>query len=437
MNLEKNEFETVDIHLWEENPNHGPFTKGKYKKSYKRWGHTCCVFGGYMFVFSGEVDSDQEDISEGIFKICLEDIMNNMWSNVEFSVNGFEIKCRDSFSSVVIDQKWVMLFGHSQLVSLNDIIVYNFANQSFSKFICKRTLISRESHATALIHNRFIISYGGITIVKKKADYVDTSHKLCIIDYEDGIGVDIPDAAIDFSKHFKQRKSHTIISVQNVLMVFGGSTMTSVNKVVPDDLMDDMFLIKPYFFRKNNKNVKITDPFFSQISDSLFVRFSFEKVDYSGPKIKLHSHNVNQINHDLIIFNSGETVILDGSKLRVVCNTHVYCYSISRNWMFDIVTLADKMPKRISSTSISYLNAVFVYGGFNSQKRSLSNISIITFNFASQNPGMKCYSVDGKSAYETDDYELCVKKILYNINRKSEINNPVYTKRLFEKNEVL
>lgn len=437
MSMEKTIFEGIDNRLWEDNTNATHLSKGKYKKSFKRWGHTACVFGGFLFVFSGELDSNQIGVSEAIHKICLEDIMNNMWSEVEYTVNGFELLCRDSFASVLIDQKWVMLFGHSQLYSISEMIQYDFSSQIFSRIVPKHPLIPRESHACSVIHNRFIISYGGCTLAKKKSDSQDKSHKLTIIDYKDDLVLDLDDDLIANSKHFKPRKSHTIVEVNNRLMVFGGSTVTSINKVIPEDLLDDMFLIRTDFFKKVNKQAKIEEPYFTALSPTLYVRFTFEKIEYTGPKVKMHCHNANLVGEELVVFTCGETVIIDGTKPRVVCNTHVYAYSISKNCMFDILSLAEKIPKRISSTGSSSNNALFIYGGFNNHRKSLSSISVLTFLFNDKTLNQKTFSVDGKSALEMDDYELSIKKILYGMNRKNEIVNHNYSKNLFERNQVL
>lgn len=437
MNHEKQYFENVDLCLWEDNQPSIPLSKGKYKKSLKRWGHCSCIFGCFLYVFSGEIDSNQTNVSTSIHKICIEDIMNNMWSEVDYNLKGFELGGRDSFSSVLMDYKWLLFFGDAGGFSINEIISYDFSTQTFQKILTKKAPIARESHCSALLHQRFAVLYGGVTVTKKKTDPTDTSHKLSIYDGKEDVFLDLPDELITNGKHFKPRKCHSMTEFMNQLVVFGGSTITSVNKVIPEDLFSDMFLIKVDFFKCVDKNAKIDDLFFIQISQQLYVKFTFSKIEYMGPKLTLHSHNANVVGSDLVVFTCGETVIWDTNKQRVVCNTHVYAYSISINCMFEILTLADKMPKRVSGTSDGYLNGLLIYGGVNDHKKSLNTISMLTFNMKDRSVYPKTFSVDGKSANEMDDYEISIKRILYSMNRKNEIVNHNYAKKLFEKNQVL
>lgn len=437
MNLEQHYFESIEQNIWEENQQTIALSKGKYKKSFKRWGHVACLFGGFMFVFGGEVDTTLTEVPHCIYKIGLEDILNNLWSQVCATSKGIDLKGRDSFSAVVHEKRWLLLFGNCMGVSTNEILQYDFVNQAFSRVLLKKPTFAREGHASALIHNRFVVSYGGVSVFKKRSTEVDRGHKLSVWDLKEENFVDISDEVIANSNLFKHRKCHTLTEVSNQIVVFGGSTVNSVNRTNPDDLLSDMFLIQINFFRYQDKSIKIDDPNFVMISNDIYAKVSFVRVEYQGPRLQLHSHNASVLGKDLIIFTCGEIVIRDGNRNRVVCNTYVYGYSISGNTMFEISQLADKMPKRICSTAVSYLNGLFIYGGYNNQKKYLNSISIVTFNLQDKTLYPRTFSVDGRSAKDMDSYELSYKMIHYAQNRKNEIVNSRYGRRLFENNQIM
>jgi len=437
MDLEKEILQSVDVGLWEDHGNIHHHHKGKYKKSFRRWGHVACVFGGHMYVFGGEIDTNSTDVPHSIYKICLEDLMNNLWIVVNSHSKGFDFRGRDSLSSVVVDRKWILLFGNSLKTSISEIVIFDFLTQNVTRFNPKRTPIPREAHASALIHKRFIVSYGGVTVSRKRNVEIDRGHKLSVWDLKEESFVDIRDDVIVNGKVFRPRKNHSMTEVGGQLAVFGGSTVGSINKTNPEDLLSDMFLVRIDFFRHVNQKVKVDDPFFVSITDDTYAKASFLRVNYEGPRVQIHSHTANLVGNDLLVFTCGEVVIRDGSRQRVVCNTHVYGYSISHNSLFDIQTFAEKIPKRICSTSVGYLNATFIYGGFNNHKKSLNTISVLTFNFQDPSVFLRAYSVDGTPADQMDDHELGYKRLLYGMNRKNDIVNSRYGRRLFEKNQVL
>lgn len=436
MQLEPHYLDSVQIHLWEENQSTIALTKGKYKKAFKRWGHVACVFGGFMHVFGGEVDTNTPEATNHIFKIGLEDILNNMWSQVGSSSRGLEISGRDSLSAVQYEKRWFLLFGQCLGASTSEILQYDFVAQTVSLVTPKKTPIPREAHASVLIHNRFVVNYGGVTVAKRRNQEVDRGHKLSIWDLKENTFVDVPDAVIINAKLLKQRKCHSIVEVNNQLCVFGGSTLNSVNKTNPEDLLSDMFLVQIAFFQYVDRSVKIDDPAFVHISNDVFAKFAFARIDYQGPKVQLHSHNANVVGNDLVVYTCGEVVIKDGNRFRVVCNTRVYGYSISQNQMFEITQLRDKIPKRICSTSVGYLNALFIYGGYNNKKKSLNSISVITLNMKNKSLFSSTYAVEGKAANEMDPQELGLKRVLYSMNRKNEGVEPEYVRRLYAQNEV-
>lgn len=437
MDPERACFEAVEHRLWEDASPIHPLHKGRYKKSFRRWGHAACVFGGFMYVFGGEVDSNSAEVPVSFYKICLEDLLNNMWSLVSTTVKGFEVRGRDSLSSVVAGSRWMLLFGNSMKASLSEILIFDFRAQTLSRFAPPTPPIPREAHASALLHHRFVVCYGGITTIRKRNTEIDRGHKLSIWDIDLETFVDVPDDSIVNGTQFRPRKNHTLTEVGGQLAVFGGSTVTSINKTNPDDLFSDLFLIRLDFFEHAIRSVPVDDPLFVRVAPDVYAKAAFVRVNYDGPHVQLHSHNANLVGNDLLVFTGGEVVIRDGNRNRVVCNTHVYAYSIARNALFDVLSLADQLPKRICGTSVGYLNALFIYGGFNNMKKSLSTISVVTLSLADKSVFPRPYSLDGAHAEHMDDHELGYKRLLYGLNRKNDIVNSRYGRRLFERNQIV
>lgn len=435
MDLEQQYIARTEVHLWEDNQQPNLHQKGKYRKSFKRWGHVACLYGQYMFIFGGEVDTNIAEATNNIFKISLEDILNNSWAIVDSNSRKRDIVGRDSLTAVKYKNSWFLMFGQLVGQSTSEILEYNFTASTLSKVKLKADPIPREAHASALIHNRFMINYGGVTVVKRRGQDTDYGHKLSIWDLETNTFTDVPDTVILNANVIKQRKCHTIVEVNNQLCVFGGSTLNSVNRTNPDDLLSDMFVIQIAFFQYVDRSVKIDDPMFVHVSGSIYAKFALAPVNYQGPKVQLHSHNANVIGNDLVVYTCGEVVIRDEDRFRVVCNTHVYGYSISSNQMFEITQLRNKIPKRICATSVGYSNALFIYGGYNNKKKSLNSISILTFEMSDKVVFVRPYSVHGRSARDMTPEEETEKRLNYAMNAKSGVNS-TYANRLFEKNDM-
>jgi hypothetical protein len=357
-------------------------SKGNHSNALKRWGHSSCVYDNYLYVFGGEIKSSQGNLSNALIKICLEDLENNYWNKITPREMAVQITDRDSHSAVVLKNFWYILFGHFNGNSINQILVFNFIDQTLSSFEYAGAVVNREAHASCLVGDNFIISIGGHTTKNNKNIDPYKSLPINVTDLENRTSTDVAEACIKGWEFYKSRKEHSMVEYNKDLYVFGGHALYKKSKSPEEEIFTDMLKVKIDVCEGNqNLGNYFENLGFFHLNQRYSMRIVIEKVKYEGIQLALHSHTCNILKNGLMVFIGGETYDYSKGTDFVIYNKNFYCYSFNKNFMFEITSLVSAIPKRISHSSTNYGNSILVFGGINENKDFLNDIVFANFEF--------------------------------------------------------
>lgn len=405
--------------------------KGISTHCLKRWGHSAAVYENNLYIFGGELKASQNQQASIIFKICLEDLENNYWQKLLPKDSDVTLIDRDSHSGVICNKKWYLLFGHSQGNSINQIVSFNFVDQTFSIFVPRESPMPREAHTSCLFSGNFIVTVGGQMM---KSNKVMDQHKplpFNVIDISNGTTIDIPHSSVKGSDLFRARKDHSMVAFRDELYVFGGQLLHRKNKNNDEDILSDMLKIKIDICEGNqNLGNLLTNVGFVALNEHYLVRLSVEKVNYEGIRLALHSHSCSVLNNELFIFTGGETYNSANGKEPLMYNPAVFAYSVTKNFMFEIKSLAKMIPNRMSHSASVWRDSIIIYGGVDEAREFLGDMVQLKFapHKSPEEPFNDSKDVCKICKRSLDDTK---RKIYYAINCKTQEGSSTYAANLF------
>jgi hypothetical protein len=405
--------------------------KGSSALCLKRWGHTAAIFENNLYIYGGELKASQNQQTNFVFKICLEDLENNYWQKLLPKDSETTPIDRDSHSAVICNKKWYILFGHFHGNSINQIASFDFVDQNFRIFESRDNPMPREAHASCLYADNFIVTVGGQVM---KSNKVLDQHKplpFNVVDIRNGTSIDIPLSFVKGWELFRARKDHTMIAFREELYVFGGQLLQKKSKNSDEEILSDLLKIKMDVCEGNqNLGNLLTNVGFVALNEHYLVRLSVEKVNYEGHRLALHSHSCSVLNNELFILAGGETYNSSNGKDPLMYNASVFAYNVAKNFMFEIKSLSRVIPNRMSHSASVWQNTIIIYGGVDEDREFLGDMVQLKFTPHKIEEEPTNHSKDVCKICK-NSLEETKRKILYAINCKTQEGSNTYAGNLF------